>query len=323
MKISIVMATWMGERYLPAQLESFARQTRLPDELVVRDDGSTDRTLELLREFARRAPFDVRILAGGPRLGFGKNFAAALAAADGDLVFLSDQDDVWLDDKLQRIERHANERPDVLLFVNDYENVGPELQRAGVTTLGNLRAVGLTDASLVAGCATAVRRRLLAFALPLPDAEVSHDVWLHVCAETFGRRMVIPEVLQLYRRHGGNASDWAPARTGRMSMTKLYHESLRNDRLRSHRLQLARHQALLQRLRTADASDLDALCRDKAAAIARVEQRVIALEGRVRVLSAPWPARGKAALRLWMRGGYDHFVGWRSMISDLLSRSKG
>ncbi|MCC4114264.1 glycosyltransferase family 2 protein [Aromatoleum toluclasticum] len=323
MRLSIVMATWMGERYLREQLDSFARQKRLPDELVVRDDGSTDSTLQIVRDFARRASFDVKILATGPRLGFGRNFGEALVAATGDLIFLSDQDDVWLSDKLQRIEQLASERTDALLFVNDLENVGPELQRTDVTTLGNIRQVGLSDSTHIAGCATAVRRSLLAFALPLPRNEASHDGWLHVCAETFGRRVVVPEVLQLYRRHDTNTSDWAPTRTGRMSFVKLYQESLRNDRLRSHRLQLVREKDLLQRLTEADAVTLETLCRDRAAAFGRVERRVAALEGRVGVLTTPWPGRWRVALRMWMRGGYDDFIGWRSMVSDLLSTSKG
>ena len=87
MRLSIVMATWMGEKYLKAQLQSFLDQTRLPDELIVRDDGSNDRTLAILHQFAERAPFTVQIFESGPRLGFAANFGAALSHAQGDLVF--------------------------------------------------------------------------------------------------------------------------------------------------------------------------------------------------------------------------------------------
>ena len=64
--VSVAMATYNGERYLPEMLESLAAQTRLPDELVVRDDGSTDGTLGVVHDFARRVPFRVEVIAGGP-----------------------------------------------------------------------------------------------------------------------------------------------------------------------------------------------------------------------------------------------------------------
>lgn len=309
----------MGERYLGAQLESFLRQSRLPDELVVRDDGSTDRTLEILDAFATAAPFAVRILPAGERLGYARNFEAVLAAAQGDLVFLSDQDDVWDISKLERVERCALENPEVALFINDIENVDDQLGATGVTTLGNLRGVGLSDEAFVTGCATAVRRSFLNFALPLPEGEVAHDVWLHACAQALRRRLVIADVLQRYRRHGQTTSDWAGGRPARLSRLGLYGASLRNDRLASHRQQWCRVRALLQRFEQVGSGLIRP--QDDAAAIMReLTLREAALAARVAVLETPWPRRLPAALKLWWRNGYHAFLGWRSMISDLMNR---
>jgi len=94
-KISIAMAVYNGDRFIGEQLESFVRQTRLPDELVVSDNASTDRTVEIVRDFARRAPFKVRLVINDRNLGAAKNFERAITECTGDVIFLSDCDDVW------------------------------------------------------------------------------------------------------------------------------------------------------------------------------------------------------------------------------------
>jgi glycosyltransferase involved in cell wall biosynthesis len=93
--VSVAMATYNGERFLPDMLESLAAQTRPPDELIVRDDASQDGTVGLLHAFARRMPFRVEVVAGDQRLGYAQNFVAASQACRGSLVFFADQDDVW------------------------------------------------------------------------------------------------------------------------------------------------------------------------------------------------------------------------------------
>src|SRR4051795_304134 len=90
--VSVAMATYNGERFLPEMLDSLAAQTRPPDELVVRDDASEDDTVAILNAFARRVPFRVDVHAGGPRLGYAQNFVAATRACTGSVIFFADQD---------------------------------------------------------------------------------------------------------------------------------------------------------------------------------------------------------------------------------------
>ena len=99
-RISIAMCTYNGGRFLPEQLASIAAQQRLPDEMVVCDDGSTDTTLEILEKFSRTVPFTVRIVRNPVNLGSTKNFEQAISLCTGDLIALCDQDDVWLPEKL-------------------------------------------------------------------------------------------------------------------------------------------------------------------------------------------------------------------------------
>ena len=99
LRISIAMSTYNGGKYLQEQLDSFLAQTSLPDELVITDDCSTDNTLEIIQAFAAMAPFEVRWEQNEKNLGYTGNFNQALMKTTGDLVFLSDQDDVWFPEK--------------------------------------------------------------------------------------------------------------------------------------------------------------------------------------------------------------------------------
>src|ERR671927_271278 len=103
-KFSVAMCTYNGARFVREQLASIAAQTRPPDELVVCDDCSTDATLECIREFARTAPFPVRVVENEKNAGSTKNFERAVELCEGDFIALADQDDVWLPEKLQRLE---------------------------------------------------------------------------------------------------------------------------------------------------------------------------------------------------------------------------
>ncbi len=318
MRLSIAMATWNGERFLSAQLESFLVQTVLPDELVVRDDGSEDRTPQILKEFSTRAPFNVRILESGPRLGYAANFERVLAAATGDLIFLSDQDDVWFPERIAVMRETASAFPKTQLFINDIENVGEDLERSGVTKLANLRRAGLPEAHYITGCATVLRRSLLALALPFPPGLGAHDKWLHECAHWLGVRRVVPHVLQLYRRHGQNASNFdisRPQRTGRVGS---YLHTLRGSAQDSLGQQCLILDALAARLikRKALVTDLAGEGGDVVAA--RIEARAAALRARLEVLATSRPQRLGKAWRYYLRGGYDEFLGWKSMIRDLL-----
>lgn len=100
--ISIAMATYNGERFIREQLDSIAQQTLLPVELVVTDDGSNDSTLAIIDDFAKTAPFEVKIVRNEKQLGFADNFLKAASFCVGDFIAFCDQDDVWMVNKLER-----------------------------------------------------------------------------------------------------------------------------------------------------------------------------------------------------------------------------
>ena len=101
-RISVAMCTYNGEKYLHQQLASIAQQTRLPEEMVVCDDCSSDSTPEIIEEFARTVPFPVRFFRNPQNLGSTKNFEKAIGLCTGDMIALCDQDDIWMPEKLAR-----------------------------------------------------------------------------------------------------------------------------------------------------------------------------------------------------------------------------
>ena len=134
MKLSMALATYNGERFLAEQLKSFADQTLPPDELIVCDDQSSDRTMELVREFQGRVGFQVVATRNEHRLGVTQNFAKAIEQCTGDIIFISDQDDVWAVDKLRR---HRD------IYV-EHENVGMVFNNASLVD-DNLKSLDATS----------------------------------------------------------------------------------------------------------------------------------------------------------------------------------
>jgi glycosyltransferase involved in cell wall biosynthesis len=208
--VSVAMATYNGERYLPEMLESIAAQTRPPDELVVRDDGSEDGTVAILRAFARRAPFRVDVLAGGPRLGYAQNFVTASRACSGGLVFFADQDDVWRPDKLATVAEQAGPRSPLALF-HDFTLMAEDRSPIAPSYYAVLAEHGLPPAAAIKGCSMAVTRAFLeAWGWPPPTSSVSHDFWVALLATAFGQRRTVPDRLIDHRLHSDNTSGWIP-----------------------------------------------------------------------------------------------------------------
>lgn len=207
MKISIVLATYNGEDFLHEQLQSYAAQARLPDELVVCDDGSTDRTLEMVEAFAAVAPFEVRLFRSAGRLGLTRNFERALSLARGDLLFISDQDDVWLPAKIAEVAASFAAHPDMDVVINDAYYGDRTLESSGETVLRRVLAVGAPKSSHIAGACTAMTSAFRDFLVPFPADNVpQYDVYIHRWANVLRNKYLLERPLQTWRIHGANAS---------------------------------------------------------------------------------------------------------------------
>jgi glycosyltransferase involved in cell wall biosynthesis len=205
------MASFNGERFLATQLHSILSQLDAQDEVVVVDDASTDRTLDVLASIGDGR---VRVLRNDSNAGVFAAFERALRATRGEIVFLSDQDDVWLPGKVSEVLARFERDPSVVLVLSDAEVIdeqGRVTQPSFMALRGGFRP-GFA-ATLVRnrylGCTMAMRRALLDSVLPIPRDVPMHDMWFGSLAVLQGRVDYIDRPLVQYRRHGGNVS---PAR---------------------------------------------------------------------------------------------------------------
>lgn len=206
MKISIAMATYNGEKYILEQLESFVMQTRQPDELMITDDCSTDGTVNILKNFQKNAPFTVKIYINDTNLGYTQNFNKALQLCSGDLVFLSDQDDVWFDEKLEYMVNLIKQHPTKSVFMCDTEFTNELLSPSGITKQMQIKRLRGKLNGFVTGCCIMVKKDFLDQILPIPKSFQGHDNWIVNIADALNQRYVDGQVLQYYRRHGSNES---------------------------------------------------------------------------------------------------------------------
>ena len=227
------MAAYNGGRFIAQQLESLALQTRPPDELVVSDDCSTDHTVEAIEGFARCCPFPVRILRQDRNCGPDANFDRAVAACTGDLIFLCDQDDVWVAEKIARVERAFARCPSVGLVITNSELVderlcplGRNLYRRGLPRSERVYPKGSEAMQIVlaAGLAfghTMAFRRMSCLLRPASEISVAYeqDVIRAIVAAALSGVAVLPVPLVKYRRHAAQVSnpcDVSPTRLGRL-----------------------------------------------------------------------------------------------------------
>ena len=214
--VSVAMATYNGERHLPAMLASLAAQTHPPDELVIRDDGSEDGTVGILHAFARRMPFRVEVVAGGPHLGHAQNVVAASSACSGNIIFFADQDDTWRPPKLATVAQHVR-RGVPLAFFHDFALVDDDDTRVAPSYYDLLAERGFPPAAALKGCSMAVTRAFVdLWGWPPPESPISHDFWVALLSSAFGQRRNLHDPLIDHRLHDDNASGWIPDASSRV-----------------------------------------------------------------------------------------------------------
>jgi len=205
------MAAYVGE-----QLESIARQTRKPDEIVVCDDGSADATVDIVQAFAATATFPVRIVRNETRLGCNKNFEQAISLCSGDLIFLCDHDDVWRPDKIALIAALLDDDAAGAAF-GDADVVGPDLTPLGFTLWdtcdfnpdrrrrfeSGAQFPELMRNNVMQGAAAAFRASHRAAIMPIPS-EWQHDYWIALVVSATSRIRFTERRVLDYRQHGLN-----------------------------------------------------------------------------------------------------------------------
>lgn len=224
--ISIALCTYNGENYLEDQIKSILHQSRLPDEVIICDDRSSDGTIAILEAFKKKAPFKVSIHRNERNLGSTKNFEKCINLCTKDLIFLADQDDYWLENKLEIIEQEFKNNNKLNLVFTDGLVVDKNLKPLGYTlyeSLGfdhrkkkkidkNREFDVLMFRDVITGCTMAFKKN--AFEATIFPHGWIHDAWigLTVAALYPGSIKYLDDPLIYYRQHGSNqvgALNWA------------------------------------------------------------------------------------------------------------------
>ena len=176
------MATYNGEKYIKEQIDSILKNMNSDDELIISDDGSTDKTREIINSFK-----DDRIkLIDGPKKGIKKNFENGINNATGEIIFLSDQDDIWMENKIAKV-LEAFEKEDATLVIHDAEIVDENLdiieesffkyRNSGKGIIKNIWK------NTYIGCCMAFKKEIKSVILPIPDNIEMHDQWIGICRD--------------------------------------------------------------------------------------------------------------------------------------------
>ena len=320
-RISVAMGTHNGAAYLAEQLESILQQSLQPVEIVLSDDASTDDTVEIARRvIGSRIPLTV--LRNATALGVTANFEQATLACTGELIALSDQDDVWAPERLAAAAAEFAAHPDLLLLHGDARLVDPRGVPIGQTLFEALEVTTrerelvhtgrafetLLRRNLATGATTVFRRTLLASAAPFPRGWV-HDEWLAVIAAAIGDVDLLDTALVDYRQHGANQIGASRLSFAGKVRRVMEPRLLRNQRLAAN---FAVLEAKLEALGAAVTPAKLALARGKAA------------HERVRLALPAVPVlRLGPVLREVASGGYRQFSRGRGdILRDLVQPSQ-
>jgi Glycosyltransferases involved in cell wall biogenesis len=209
------MCTYNGADFLPAQLESILAQSRKPDQIVVCDDGSTDETRALLQKFEKASPDVILLRFNKKNLGSIKNFEQAIGLCNGDVIALSDQDDVWRPDKLQLIEDRFKKQSTGLVFSDAelveenltplnrrmWNEVGFDEHKKKLLRSGRALEVLVTGWT-VTGATMAFRAGFKNICLPVPEGiAMIHDGWIALAIAAVADVVALDEPLIQYRQH--------------------------------------------------------------------------------------------------------------------------
>jgi glycosyltransferase involved in cell wall biosynthesis len=314
--ISVALCTYNGAKYLEAQLASIGAQTVRPDEVVICDDASTDDSVAVARRFADSAPFPVTIRRNSRNLGSRENFSECIAACTGQIIVLSDQDDIWLPHKVERLTSALAEAPDAAFTFSDALMINEHEQLLSRTLWETLRLTSaerrlfesrrgfdaLLRRQIVTGATMAFRAHYRELLLPIPEGWV-HDAWIALIFSAVAWGIPVSEPLIRYRQHSGQQIG-----EPRRSIYQQY--------LRARGKPAADFQRAARAIRAAR-DRLSERAPGTAAAIDALERKLIHAERRVRIHERhTW--RGPLILSELLAGNYVKYSpGWKALAQDL------
>lgn len=214
-KISVALCSYNGSKFIADQLNSILNQTQMPDEIVICDDKSTDDTVQIAKDILEKSNLEYKIEVNESNLGVINNFEKAIVMCSGDIIFTSDQDDVWVETKVEEMVDVFKENNDLLLVFSDayltdedvnekkhrlWDAINPKIYR--LNNCEDYKRM-IIKGNIVTGATMAFRKELLIYALPFNQYWI-HDHWLAIHSALLGRIRGLNKALIYYRQHEHN-----------------------------------------------------------------------------------------------------------------------
>ncbi len=263
--ISVAICTYNGEQFIESQLESICSQNYPVDEIVICDDGSTDKTVQKANDFLKEHFQEYRIIENQQNLGFRKNFEKAIGITQGEIIFLCDQDDVWKKDKVEKMVEAFQVNNKCLMVFSDAELVDEKLNIKPMSLWKSIyfdkhaKTLNWWELLLkgyyVTGATMAVKRELYVRAYPFPESWY-HDGWLAINAAIYGEIAALPDKLIFYRQHTSNQVGTETDIKDRLKKKKETLESDIQDQINLHKVAESRMQTLID-YKKGDISDIE------------------------------------------------------------------
>ncbi|WP_348611326.1 glycosyltransferase family 2 protein [Halobaculum rarum] len=320
MDVSVALCTYNGNEYLRSQLESILTQTREPDEIVIYDDGSTDQTRSLLSSYARDYPSLIDLHFNEENLGPTRNFERAIGSCSGDVIAVSDQDDVWRDNKLEEQLAAFNDQEASLIYHNSvvasesltpettlWDSLSPPYQLDNRNQLSQFES--LVRRNYVQGASMLFDAALRNHCLPIPEYW-NYDHWIAAIAACRGGIHGLDKQLLIYRQHENQAIGVTQSSFPRRVLGSLVSTDVQ------YRESVTQWTALSTAIEQMDTSEM---CIEKDVALRAVESRIRYEESRVIIHNG----KSRPALHHFIRnlrdGGYQQFGDhWAVAGRDLL-----
>ncbi len=219
MTVSVAVATYNGEKYIEEQLKSIMEQSRAVDQVIITDDGSTDKTVEICKAFIEKNSLsNWKVFVNEENKGYCLNFYGAIEKCNGDVIFLSDQDDRWKLKKVEKMLSCLDENPDISVLSCRYDVIDGEgeiIEASGIPYLGTvfdssveyLSADSFIGCSYIRGFAMCFKKELKEYLKPIDlKSMLSHDWYICLLGTLKGKTAVLNTKLNDYRYHYSNVS---------------------------------------------------------------------------------------------------------------------
>ena len=316
------MTTYNGEKYLLEQLDSFLHQEIKPDELIICDDGSTDKTLEILNNFAKKANFVVKIYKNQHNLGYSKNFEKAILLCSGDIIFLSDQDDVWFEDKIKEVLNIIKSHPEKKIFMHDAFITNHNLKPTGQSRFEKLKNENKLPKDYTTGCLTIIKKEMVKILFLVPQSE-KHDIWINKFGYFTNTRILISKKLQYWRRHENNTSNTTAKKLNKLQyLRKKIAQFFKHGNVNPYN-KLILKQKNLQHLKKYVQKTNNNILSQEVIDIACIDldKEIKILEERIKILKKTRNTRYFLIVPFFLKGGYKNFNGYWTAIKDIFSRN--